>query len=143
MTTSNIKATFRAIVDKYKEATSLITAIGVIYANEVPSGIATPYVRFMQLSGEAPEPDFNGNMQIEAPVFQFSIFHDSGTPDAILGYADLLVRRFDWTKLTFNEEGTTATSLLCRRLTAGTLLREPTTNTWHFMVDYSVRYCET
>lgn len=140
-----LKGFTRAIMDRYKAATSLVTSIGPIYANQLPDKVSKPYTSFTWLGGLEPMVGFSGGHRIEQPFVQFSVFCIATTPATIADYGQLLIERFDRCTLTFNETNCGSyVSIECRRVTAGEILKEPeetwSSGAWMFTADYLLSY---
>ena len=135
-----MKALFRAVGDKYKEATSLVTQIGPIYLSQVPHAISKPYTIVTLVGGETPHSGFQGSFTVEGAYVQFAVFDTSqgASPSAVTGFGELIKTRFDWVTLTWTD-APARTDLKCQRVTPGEVAKDPT-GAWMFRVDYIVRF---
>ena len=136
-----IKGIVRAIQERWSLATSLDTQFtGKLWINQSPHRVEKPYATFHLLSGLRHLDGFSGNHHIEYTTVQFSLFDRRPQANVLLGFADLVLDRFDWAPLVFSEPGTAGwTSLLCVRMSLGTLIKDPT-DAWMYVVRYNVRY---
>jgi len=140
-----LKALLRAIMDRAKVATSLITTpfTGGFWVTDYPHGQtpAGPYVIISLLGGSDPLLGFQGAHKIERPAFRLTIFNKTPLSDSIMGYMDTLKTRFDEATLIFAEASAAGwTSHICRRMHSGLLLFDKETGYWSFTIDYEYSY---
>lgn len=96
------KAIYKAVVDKWEAATSLVDEIPTVYLGGPPRRVAYPFAWFLLFMGQSDTFHESGNEPLEIGILRFSIFDSSTSQESLLDIVGLLHAAFDDQDLVFD-----------------------------------------
>lgn len=130
-----MKVLSKAIVAKFKETTggvhnSLYTLVsGQIYKERAKQKATTPYLVYHITT----VPDWNFCSEFERISVQFDIFSLDNSSEEIEDIFEALKTLFDWCSLSI-----VGYEHVYMKREVSRLIREPTDDEWHYVIDYEI-----